>query len=97
MSKVIRTPLHLVVSLILFSALALAHAGGSNAHQHKTRNKQHHNPFAKLAFWHHHKDSHRNAKHARHASTKAHAQKASATKTKPQGKAQNRTTASLKQ
>lgn len=85
MSKAIGTSLHLIVSLMLFSAMALAHAGGNNANHHKTKNKEHHSPFAKLAFWHHHKDGQRNAKHAqaKHAQTKPAPAKAAQTKAAP--------------
>jgi hypothetical protein len=63
MSKAIRTALSLVVSLVLFSALTMAKAGGNNADKGKT-NKEHHSRFAKVAFWRHHKDSDKNAKQA---------------------------------
>ena len=53
MSKSIRTALSLVVSLVLFSALMMAEAGGNNAD--KGKNKEHHSRFAKVAFWRHHK------------------------------------------
>ena len=54
MSKSIRTALSLVVSLVLFSALMMAEAGGTNAD--KGKNKEHHSRFAKVAFWRHHAD-----------------------------------------
>lgn len=132
MVKVVRTTLSLVVSLVLFSVVALAQAGGNNAD--KDKNKEHHSRLAKLAFWRHHKNNDKKAKQAQarpahskqahanalqikpspakqaagkkdqkeeqHASkmSKVHAKKASAaTKTTPQEKAQDRTTASLKQ
>jgi hypothetical protein len=63
MSKAIRTALSLVVSLVLFSALTMAQAGGNNADKGKT-NKEHHSRFAKVAFWRHHKDSDKKAKQA---------------------------------
>src|SRR5438132_13179649 len=53
MSKSIRTALSLVVSLVLFSALTMAQAGG-NADNGK--NKEHHSRFATVAFWRHHAD-----------------------------------------
>jgi len=62
MSKAIRTALSLVVSLVLFSALTMAQAGGNNAD--KGKNKEHHSRFAKVAFWRHHKDADKNAKQA---------------------------------
>jgi hypothetical protein len=62
MSKAIRTALSLVVSLVLFSALTMAQAGGS--HADKSKNKEHHSRFAKVAFWRHHKDADKNAKQA---------------------------------
>lgn len=60
MSKAIRTTLSLMVSLMLFSALTMAQAGGNNAA--KGKNKEHHSRFAKVAFWRHHKDADKNAK-----------------------------------
>jgi hypothetical protein len=62
MSKAIRTTLSLVISLVLFSALTMAQAGGNNAD--KDRNKEHHSHLAKLAFWRHHKDADKSAKQA---------------------------------
>jgi len=63
MSNAIRTTLSLVVSLVLFSTLTMAHAGGNNADKDKTA--KHHSRLAKLAFWRHHKDADKNAKQAR--------------------------------
>ncbi|PYV94695.1 MAG: hypothetical protein DMG89_24435 [Acidobacteria bacterium] len=63
MSKAIRTTLSLVVNLVLFSTLTMAHAGGNNADKDKTA--KHHSRLAKLAFWRHHKDADKNAKQAR--------------------------------
>jgi hypothetical protein len=70
MSKGMRGVLSLVVSLVLFSTLTMAEAGGNNANRDK--NNKHHSPFAKLAFWRHHKDTNKNAKtaHATHALSK---------------------------
>jgi hypothetical protein len=70
MSKGMRRVLSLVVSLLLFSTLTMAEPGGNNANRDK--NKKHHSPFAKLAFWRHHKDTNKNAKtaHATHAPSK---------------------------
>jgi len=66
MSKAIRTTLSLVVSLVLFSAVALAHAGGNNADKDKGKdnkdNKERHSRISKLAFWHHHKNGSNSAK-----------------------------------
>ncbi len=62
MRKVIRTTLSLVVGLVLFSALTMAHTGGNNAD--KGKNEQHHSRLAKVAFWRHHKDADKNAKQA---------------------------------
>jgi hypothetical protein len=62
MSKVIRAILSLMVSLVLFSALTTAQAGGNNAS--KDKNKEHHSRLAKVAFWRHHKDAGKNAKQA---------------------------------
>lgn len=77
MSKGMRGVLSLVVSLVLFSTLTMAEAGGKSANRDK--NKKHHSAFAKLAFWRHHKDTNKNAKtaHATHAPSKqAHAKTA---------------------
>jgi hypothetical protein len=60
MSKAIRTTLSLVVSLVLFSALTMAQAGGN--HADKGKNKEHHSRLAKVAFWRHHKHADKNAK-----------------------------------
>jgi hypothetical protein len=70
MSKGMRSVLTLVVSLLLFSMLTMAEAGGNNANRDK--NKKHPSAFAKLAFWRHHKDTSKNAKtaHATHAPSK---------------------------
>lgn len=62
MSKAIRTTLSLVVSLVLFSALTMAQAGGN--HADKDKNKEHHSRLAKVAFWRHHKHADKNAKQA---------------------------------
>ena len=62
MSKAIRTTLSLMVSLVMFSALTMAQAGGNNAD--KDKNKEHHSRLAKVAFWRHHKDADKNAKPA---------------------------------
>ena len=61
MSKAIRTTLSLVVSLVLFSTLTMAQAGGNNTN--KDKNKEHHSRLAKVAFWRH-KDAGKNAKQA---------------------------------
>jgi hypothetical protein len=64
MSKTVRSTLSLGISLVLFSALALAQAGG-NAGKDKDKNNQaHHSHLAKAAFWRHHKDTNKNAKPA---------------------------------
>jgi len=62
MSKAVRTTLSLVVSLVLFSALTMAQAGGNNAD--KDKNNGHHSRLTKVAFWRHHKDTDKNAKQA---------------------------------
>ena len=67
MSKAIRTALSLVVSLVLFSALTMAQAGGN---ADKGKNKEHHRRFAKVAFWRHHWRHHKDAdKKAKQAQT----------------------------
>ena len=60
MRKAIRTTLTLVVSLVLSSALTMAH--GNNAD--KDKRTKHHSRLAKLAFWHHHSAADKNAKQA---------------------------------
>jgi hypothetical protein len=81
MRKALRTTLSLVVSLVLLSALTMAAPGGKNSDKHKN-NKQHHNPFAKLAFWRHHKNGDKKARKqtaSRHAQARtAHTKAASA-------------------
>ena len=62
MSKAIRTILNLLVSLVLFSAMTMAQAGGNNAATDK--NNEHHSRLAKVAFWRHHKEADKNAKPA---------------------------------
>ena len=62
MSKAIRTTLSLMVSLVMFSALTMAQAGGNNAD--KDKNKEHRSRLAKVAFWRHHNDTDKNAKAA---------------------------------
>jgi hypothetical protein len=62
MCKAIKTTLSVVVSLVLFSALTMAHAGGNNAD--KDKRTKHHSRLAKLAFWRHHKHADKNAKQA---------------------------------
>jgi hypothetical protein len=61
MRKALRTTLSLLVSLVLLSALTMAAPGGKNSDKHQS-GKEHHSPFAKLAFWRHHKSSDKNAK-----------------------------------
>jgi len=56
--------LSVMVSLLLFSALTMAQAGGNNAVKDKDKNREHHSRFAKVAFWRHHKDADKNAKPA---------------------------------
>ena len=81
MSKSIRTPLSLVVSLVLFSALMMAEAGGNNAD--KGKNKEHHSRFAKVAFWRHHKDADKNAKQAQAARAPSKQAQAKTSQIKP--------------
>src|SRR5439155_4508214 len=81
MSKAIRTALSLVVSLVLFSALTMAQAGGNNAD--KGKNKEHHSRFAKVAFWRHHKDADKNAKQAQAAQAPSKQAQAKTSQIKP--------------
>ena len=62
MSNGIRTVLSVGVSLVLFSAIVTAQAGGNTAQ--KDQNKEHHSRLAKAAFWRHHKDTDKNGKQA---------------------------------
>jgi hypothetical protein len=62
MNKAIRTIVSLVVSLLLFSAMTMAQAGGNNAEKDKNTNKEQHSRLAKVAFWRHHPDADKNAK-----------------------------------
>jgi hypothetical protein len=65
MSKAVRTILSLVVSMVLFNAVAMAHAGGDHIDKHKKENKEHHSRISKLAFWHHHKNNDKSVKTVR--------------------------------
>jgi hypothetical protein len=60
MNKAIRTTLSLVLSLVLFSALAMAQAG-AKADKNES-DKEHHSRLAKAAFWRHHKNGDKNVK-----------------------------------
>ena len=86
MSKATRSILSVVVSLMLFSALTMAQTGRNNAD--KDKNKEHHSRFAKVAFWHHHKDADKNARPA---------QATQAPSTQPQAKTAQLKPASAKQ
>ena len=79
MSKAVRTILSLVVSLVLFSAMTMAQAGGNNAE--KDKNKEHHSSLAKVAFWRHHKDADKDAKRAQ--ATQAPSKQAQTAQVKP--------------
>ena len=79
MSKAVRTTLSLLVSLVLFSALTMAQAGGNNAD--KDKNKGHHSRLTKIAFWRHHKDTDKNAKQAQ--ATQAPSKPATTAEIKP--------------
>ena len=86
MSKAVRTTLSLVASLVLFSAVALAHAGGNNADKDKNKdNKERQSRISKLAFWHRHKDGSKSAKtvQAKQAPPKQVQAKAALTKPAP--------------
>jgi len=62
MREAIRITLSLVVSLVLFTTLTMAQAGGNNAD--KNKNKEHHSRISKLAFWRHHKGADKSANQA---------------------------------
>ena len=82
MRKAIRTILSLVVSLVLFSALTMAQAGGNNADKNKN-NKEHHSRISKLAFWRHHRDSDKSAKTVQATQTTSKPAQAKAAQIKP--------------
>src|SRR5262249_3424328 len=72
MSKGIRIALRLALSVVLFSAIAMAHPSRNNADK-----GEHHSRLAKLAFWRRNKEAAKNAKHkqATHVPSKqAHAE-----------------------
>ena len=73
MSKAVRTILSLVVSMVLFNAVAMAHAGGEHIDKHKKENKEHHSRLSKLAFWRHpkHTDTSLRTAQANHAAPKS--------------------------
>lgn len=75
MNKAIRTIVSLVVSLLLFSAMTMAQAGGNNAEKDKN-NKEQHSRLAKVAFWRHHPDADKNAKTTQAPSKQAQAKTA---------------------
>jgi hypothetical protein len=81
MSKAIRTILRLVVSLVLFSALTMAQAGGNNGD--KEKNKEHPSRLAKVAFWRHRKDADKNAKQAQATQTPSKPAQAQKAQVKP--------------
>ena len=81
MSKAVRTLLSLVASLVLFSAMTMAQAGGNNAERNK--NKEHHSRLAKVAFWRHHKDADKNTKGAQAAQAPPKQAQATTAQVKP--------------
>jgi hypothetical protein len=64
MSRAVKCALSLAISLMLFSAVALAQAGGNNGAKEKGNNKEHHSRLAKIAFWRHHNHGNKNTKQA---------------------------------
>ncbi len=74
MSKNVRNTLSAAISLVLFSALALAQGGGSTSGKDKDKNKEHHSRLAKVEFWHRHKGSHKNATGTAKQAKSAHPQ-----------------------
>jgi hypothetical protein len=62
MNRPVRTTLRLFVSVMLLSAVALAHATGNNFD--KNTNRGHHSRLSKLAFWRGHGDHGRTGSHA---------------------------------
>jgi hypothetical protein len=83
MSKAVRCTLSLAVSLVLFSAVALAQAGGNSGAQEKGKNKEHHSRLAKIAFWRHHDHSDKNTKQAQVKKVQSKLVQAKAAQMKP--------------
>lgn len=71
MNRPLKATLSLLGGMAMFGAVALAQASGNNAGK-----EEHHSRFAKVAFWHHHKDSAKNPKPA--LATKAQSKPAQA-------------------
>ena len=61
MNRAVRTSLRLVISIVLLSAVALAHVSGNNVDKNTSRG--HHSRLSKLAFWRGHKDHTRSGAH----------------------------------
>ena len=81
MSKAIRIPLSLVASLVLFSTLTIAQPSGNN--DGKDKNKEHHSPFVKVAFWRHYKDTDKNANQSQAKQAPSKQAQAKTTQVKP--------------
>jgi hypothetical protein len=106
MHNAFRTVLSLVFSIVLFSALAIAHDGGNSAE--KDKNKEHYSRLSKVAFWRHHKNAKQEPikqAHSREPQAKTARLKPASAKQKPlatkntkaQQKTQDPKAASLKQ
>jgi hypothetical protein len=81
MSKVIRTTLSLVVSIVLCSALTMAKAAGNNTD--KDKNKAHHSRLTKAAFWRHHKNGDKSAKQTQAKRVRSKAAQVKSAQVKP--------------
>jgi len=67
MSKAMRTALALVLGLALYSGMAMAQVAANKSETSKAEKDKsdHHSHLGKAAFWRHHKDADKNAKHAK--------------------------------
>ena len=106
MRNTFKTVLSLGLSIVLFSALAIAHDRGNSAE--KDKNKEHQSRLAKVAFWRHHKNAKQEpirqahsrqpqAKTAQIKPVSAKQKPLASKKTKAQQKMQDPKTASLDQ
>lgn len=59
MNRELRITQMLVVSALLMSAATVAQTGPNNS----SKSSEHHNKFSKVAFWRHHNDANKDAKH----------------------------------
>jgi hypothetical protein len=59
MNREFRLTQRLVASALLLSAVAVAQTGANNS----SKSSEHHSKFSKVAFWRHHNDANKDAKH----------------------------------